>query len=148
MCYNERHPLLPKCLNIFPMSRRMVKWAPERIYNPHMVHMVLFLWKIANKFHAKYQLLGTLSAKVMGHCAARRGSCCSLSVAQPSLDVQGWSEKLVKASTSTLLSITCRFYWNQVLTFMQYFRFRVLLSSNEMGWCARRRNMHCWLSVS
>ena len=66
MCYKERHPLLLKCLITFLRYIMMILGAPDRLYNPHMVHTVSFLPKITLIFHHKYQLLGTLSAWEMG----------------------------------------------------------------------------------
>jgi len=43
MYVKERHPLLLKCLTTILRYIKMVRRAPDRIYNPHVVHKVSFL---------------------------------------------------------------------------------------------------------
>ena len=60
LCCNYKHPLLLKCYIVFLRCIRIIGWASNSIYKPLMVHTVSFLPKTNFKFHAKYQILGTL----------------------------------------------------------------------------------------
>ncbi len=70
MRYKERHPLLLKCLITLIRYIIMIERAPERIYNPHMVHMVSFLPKTALHCYTEYQIFGT------PHCTGNGRLCC------------------------------------------------------------------------
>ena len=80
LCYNERHWLMIKC--IIPFIRWMERpiEASGSIYEPFIVHAVLFLPMSILNFCTKYQILGTLSAQEMGWCAASRDIHCCWSI--------------------------------------------------------------------
>ena len=60
LCYKERYLLLMKCFIPFLRCVKMVERASGSIYEPLMVHIVSFLAATNLKFHAKFQISGTL----------------------------------------------------------------------------------------
>ena len=148
MWCKERYPLPIKCIITFLRYIRMVSRSPDWIYNPHMVHMVLFLWKIANKFHAKYQLLGTLSIRETKCWAARRDIHCWLSVSKAFLDIYIWM--IVRASGNIyklLIVHTISFLSKTTKTFHEKYHIPGTLSEWKIWGCATRRDIHCCSTV-
>ena len=87
LCYKERYLLLMKCFMTFLRCIKMVERSSDIIYEPLMVHNVLFLPTMNLKFHAKWQSLGTLSAKGMWCCATRRDTHCCLTTSYHSSNI-------------------------------------------------------------
>ena len=72
LCCKESHPLLLECFITFHRYIWIAREASGIIYKQVMVYTVSFLPKTTLKFHAKYQILGTLSTGVMGYCTTMK----------------------------------------------------------------------------
>ena len=80
MCYKERQPLLLECFLTFPQYISIIRGTFDNIWKPLIVHIISFLPITNIKFHAKYQIVSTLSEHEMGWCVTRRDIHCCLSV--------------------------------------------------------------------
>ena len=58
LCWNERYPLLLKCLQTFLRCTRMIGGADHSIYNPLMVHTTRIPPRSTLQLYTKYQILG------------------------------------------------------------------------------------------
>ena len=120
---------------------RMIGRVSDSIFKPIMVNTVSFLPRTTLKFHIKYQIcLGTLSAQKMENCATSRGTHCCLNCLMPSIDVWGWLEELMTASTSPIWSTSCPFYWKQFSNFMENVRFGYPLRTGNRIMCIKERH--------
>ena len=149
LCWcKERYLLSMKCFIAFLRCVKMVKGAFDRIYEPLMIHNMLFLPTTNLKFHPKFQFSGILSTKGMWCCATRRDIHCCLTTSYHSLNVLGWLEELPVAYMSLL--------WGTQHVISASNKYQIsckvgilsTLSAQEMCCCATRRGIYCWWSVS
>jgi len=97
LCCKERHPLLLDCFITLLWYIKIIIGDSDSKHKPLMVHIMTYLSKITPKFHAKYLILGTLSAWELGCCGIRRDIYCFLGVSKPLFYTWWWLDEVLAA---------------------------------------------------
>ena len=147
MCYKERHPLLLECFLTFPQYISIIRGTFDNIWKPLIVHIISFL-PIANiKFHAKYQIVSTLSEHEMGWCVTRRDIHCCLSVSLSPFDILRMFRGASGSIYNQFMIHTVSFLPTTNVRFQAKCQISGALSALEPGWCDARRDINCYLSI-
>ena len=145
LCYKERWLLLMNCFIIFLGCIKMAERACDSIYEPQMGLNMSFLPTTNHKFHAKLQLLGTLSAKGVWCCVTKRHTHHCLTTSYFCLHVLEWLEELPVSSLLIWASYGTQHVISTNNQHQISCKFEILstLLEHEMCCCVTRRGDYC-----
>ena len=137
-----------KCFTTLFRCIRVNGRAFDSICKPSIIHTVSFLLKPTPNFHIKCKSLGTPFLRGNGIlCYNKRHPLmpeCLLTV----LDTWGCLDELLIVSTKPVMVNTGSLLPKTTLKYHVKCQLLDSLSTQKMGWCAARRDIHCFLSLS
>ena len=149
ICCKERHPLLLKGFISFLWCIRKTGGAFDNIHKPIIVHIVPFPLRLTLKFHTKWQILGTPSARELGCCCCRERYPLLLKygILLPRC-MKRW-EDFLKASTSPFCVKLCYLCqnWFPIIAPYKMLHWGYPIRAGTVGCCATRIDIHCCWSI-
>ena len=144
----EIHPLLLGCFITFLTCIEGITGDPDSINEHLMSNTMSLLQKMSLNYHAKYRIMGTLSAQRMDWCTVKEIHPllleCFITFLRCIKGITDDSDSIYKH----LIANTMSFLSKTTLKFHAKYQILGTRSAWDMGCCSAKRDIQCWWSVS